>query len=184
VSTPEELSIHSLALNKKVYWIAKMKLTFQESYDLSHTTADTDSEFGIVIEYLIDEGFVDTEEEAKRFICCVSPELYEGIYLEAKEQNAGKIGAMNRKAVGRRAVGMGGAGFHGSVHGLGKDKKEKNNPSADDRRAAKQKAQAKKDRNLSRGISPSARRERARQNKEKSAYDKLDGLLKDVRGNS
>lgn len=113
-------------------------------------------------------------------------EAYQEI-VEGKEQNAGKLGANNlRKAVGRRAVGMGGAGFHGSVHGIGKDKKAMNNPAEDDKRAAKQKAQAKKDRDAENkdkyGVSPSERRARAAKNKENKAKAGIDDLLKDIRG--
>ena len=85
-----------------------------------------------------------------------------------------------------RPVGMGGAGFHGKVGGLGKDKKAKNNPAEDDKRAAKQKAQAKKDRDAENkdkyGVSPSERRARAAKNKENKAKAGIDDLLKDIRG--
>ena len=115
-------------------------------------------------------------------------EAYQEI-IERNEQNAGKLGADNlRKAVGRRAVGMGGAGFHGQVYGMGKDKKAKNNPSEDDKRAAKQKDQAKKDRDAENkdkyGISPSERKARAAKNKENKAKAGIDDLLKDIRGGS
>ena len=74
-----------------------------------------------------------------------------------------------------------GGGWIGKQGGIGKDKKEKNNPKADDKRAARQAAQAKDDRNADRGISPSARKERARQNKENKAKAGIDDLLKDIR---
>ena len=75
-----------------------------------------------------------------------------------------------------------GGGWIGKQGGIGKDKKEKNNPKADDRRAARQAAQAKADRNADRDISPSARRERAKQNKENKAKAGIDDILKDIRG--
>lgn len=104
--------------------------------------------------------------------------------IEAKEQNAGKLGKGNlRKAVGaHRPVGGGGAGFFGKAAGMGKDKAIKNHPSADDKRAEKQKKQAAADRNADRSVSPSQRRERAAKNKEDKAKAGIDDLLKGIRG--
>ena len=104
--------------------------------------------------------------------------------IEAKEQNAGKLGKDNlRKAQGaHRPVGGGGAGFFGKAAGMGKDKAIKNHPSADDRRAQKQKKQAANDRNDERSVSPSERKERARNNKENKAKAGIDDLLKSIRG--
>jgi hypothetical protein len=112
----------------------------------------------------------------------MSAEWYNDI-LSEKVQAIGKVGDVHANAVkgreNREAIG-GGWNMAGQG-GIGKDKKEKNDPKADDRRAAKQKAQAEKDRNASRGVSKSARRERAAANKDKKAYGKLDDLLKDIR---
>ena len=90
--------------------------------------------------------------------------------ISEKEQNAGKIGSGKlRDAVGNRAVGLGGAGFHGKTYGIGKDKRYKNDPKKDDARSATQKATAKSDRDDANtdkyGITPEQRRERARKNK-------------------
>ena len=66
--------------------------------------------------------------------------------------------------------------------GLGKDKRHKNNTKGDDNRMKIYKDQIAKDKAADRGISPEARRERARKNKENSAKRGIDDLLKDIRG--
>ena len=66
--------------------------------------------------------------------------------------------------------------------GAGAEKKEKNNPKADDRRAKRQADQAKADRNASRGITPAERKARAAKNKENKAKAGIDDILKDIRG--
>ena len=75
-----------------------------------------------------------------------------------------------------------GGGWIGKQGGIGKDKKEKNNPKADDKRAARQKAQAASDRNDHRSVTPEERRKRAANNKENTAKKGIDNLLKDIRG--
>jgi len=81
----------------------------------------------------------------------------------------------------KRPVQMGGQGFHGKVYGAGADKRHKNNVKGDDNRVKNYKDQVKKDKAADRGISDESRKERARANKDKAAYNKLDDLLKDVR---
>lgn len=66
--------------------------------------------------------------------------------------------------------------------GLGKDKRHKNNVQGDNNRMKAYKDQIAKDKASDRGISPEARRERARQNKENKAKAGIDSLLKDIRG--
>lgn len=53
---------------------------------------------------------------------------------------------------------------------------------SDKKRASNYKDQLRKDREKERGISDSARKERARANKEKKAKAGIDDLLKDIRG--
>ena len=124
---------------------------------------------------------IDKHQEADllRSLAAAYQEIVEG-----REQNAGKLGKDNlRVAQGaHRPVGGGGAGFFGKAAGMGKDKAIKNNPSADDRRAARQKNQAKADRNADRSVSPSERKARAAKNKENKAKAGIDDLLKDIRG--
>ena len=67
--------------------------------------------------------------------------------------------------------------------GLGKDKRHKNNVQGDNNRMKTYKDQIAKDKASDRGISPEARKERARQNKENKAKAGIDSLLKDIRGN-
>lgn len=59
-------------------------------------------------------------------------------YQEICEIKVIRDGGAEQKAPKEiRPVKMGGAGFHGKVGGLGKDKAEVNNPSADDKRIEK-----------------------------------------------
>ena len=67
--------------------------------------------------------------------------------------------------------------------GLGKDKRHKNNVKGDNNRMKSYKDQIAKDKANDRGISPEARKERARNNKENKAKAGIDSLLKDIRGN-
>ena len=113
-------------------------------------------------------------------------EAYKEIYEGKKEQNAGKLGGNLRQAQGaHRPVGGGGQGFFGKAAGMGKDKAVKNDPKADDKRAAKQKAQAKDDRDSENkekyGVTPAERKARAAKNKENKAKAGIDDLLKDIR---
>lgn len=102
---------------------------------------------------------------------------YIHMYNEAtKQQNAGKMGNYGREASGaHRTVGGGGSGFFGKAAGMGKDKSSKNNPKADDKRAQRQKDQAKADRRA-------AAMDRKRDGS--AAPTKLDKVINDIRSES
>lgn len=108
-------------------------------------------------------------------------------YLEIYEIKALNQTGATRENPGpeKRPVGVG-AGFHGKVTGIGSKKSSQNDTKADDKRIAKQKLQAKKDRDEANkdkyGISSADRKARARANKEKKAKAGIDDLLKDIRG--
>jgi uncharacterized protein with WD repeat len=99
-----------------------------------------------------------------------------------KKKAGGNSFGMAQGGEGQNFAGKGRFANNNRYGGPGGDKRHKNNPSADDRRAKIQKDQAAKDRNASRGITPEERRERARQNKERKAKENIDSLLKDIRG--
>jgi hypothetical protein len=158
-----------------------MKLSFQESYDLTYTQLGEETALSMVATYLVAEAYASDLAAAKSIIGAMSQEWYIDILSEMRA--VGKAGAYAGDEGGKygeknQAIG---GGWIGKQGGIGANKKEKNDLKADDRRAAKQKAQAEKDRNASRGVSKSARRERAAANKDKKAYGKLDDLLKDIR---
>ena len=101
---------------------------------------------------------------------------YLQMYESTKQQNAGKMGNYGREASGaHRTVGGGGSGFHGKAAGMGKDKSTKNDTKADDKRANKQKDQAKADRRAA---------AMDRRNDGTASQTKLDKVLKDVRNES
>ena len=91
------------------------------------------------------------------------------------KSGAGHADAETVKARGNKAVGGGWTGSQ--QYGLGRDYKGNKDKVQKD-----YKKQMAKDKASDRGISPEARRERARQNKENKAKAGIDSLLKDIRG--
>lgn len=187
-----------------------MRLTLSESYNIQYNRPFDDSQLGDVMGMIIAEGLVDGETEARMMIQSMSREWFDLLHEESKEYKVKKLrqrgprkgevwaagGAGGAGGGGKKQLGKGdsvGQAAGGNAHNMAGGGRFANNapwrgagadkPAGDDKkRAAKQKAQAENDRNASRGISPSERKERARQNKEKKAEKNLDGLLKTIRG--
>ena len=101
--------------------------------------------------------------------------IYQEMYQvdEAKALGSARAGDSNPKGAGV-TVSSGRGMTMTPAAGLGKDKKEKNNPKADDRRAQKQKDQAKADRRA-------AAMERRKEGSAKPT--KLDKLINSVKDN-
>ena len=91
------------------------------------------------------------------------------------KSGAGHADSETVKSRGNKAVGGGWTGS--KQHGLGRDYKGNKDKVQKDF-----KKNLVKDKTADRGISPEARRERARKNKENKAKAGIDSLLKDIRG--
>jgi len=156
-----------------------MQLSFKESYELAHTTPDSPNNLGVVMDYLIMEGYAEGVKEAKAMIGVMSNAWWNTICETAK----GKLGhgAEDNMQGARAAQGGGRLGVFTPARGIGANKRHKNNAQGDENRIKNYKDQLKKDKAAERGIDPEARRERARNNKEKRAYNALDDVLKDIR---
>ena len=117
---------------------------------------------------------------------------YTGLYtaylqMYTEGTGKGKLGSKSTDygAADKGAATGGGGGRSGvwtPATGAGANKRHKNNTKGDDNRMKTYKDQLSKDKVNERGISPEARKERARQNKDNTAKKGIDSLLKDIRG--
>lgn len=149
-----------------------MKLSFNESYQLAYTTPETPTNLGVVMDYLISEGFAEGVSEAKVLISAMSTGWWNEI-CEA-QRNAGSGGA----GKGARYVQDIGNMPVGHVQ----NRPAKGGELVNKERAGKAyKSQMKKDKEAEHGIGNEDRKERARANKDKKAYSALDDVLKDIR---
>lgn len=115
-------------------------IDLREAYEAVYESSE---EMDIVIQFLLDEGFVETKEDGSLMVESMSQSLYNSICEEVIDEGKRAHtpgGAGDGK--GQRPVGVG--GFHGKVGGLGRGytgdkaagKKKADAQHADDRKAA------------------------------------------------